>query len=217
MKHRRVSSFIDDMLANRRPRRFRASVADAEILRTAIAMQAARPRKEVPEPQFVESLRKDLAVRVAAASTPPVRPVVSRRSRLLVGAAAAVTVIGGTVAATTGVEHALVATPAPKSTYSQILRVGTFESTNGRTIGEIVAYRGDPSWVFMSIRTPGLKGTLRCQIQLDNGHAGPSGTFLLQKGEGDWARPIPVDISRIRGATLVTSTGSMLATASFNT
>jgi hypothetical protein len=125
-------------------------------------------------------------------------------------------VIGGTVAATTGVEHALVAAPVPKDTYSQLLRMGTFESKDGHTIGEIVAYRGNPSWVFMSIRAQGLKGAVRCQIQMDNGHSGPTGTFVLQNGAGEWARPIPVDISQIRGATLVTSTGSALATASFS-
>jgi hypothetical protein len=217
MKHRRVSSFIDDVLANRRPRRFRASVADAEILRTAITMQAARPGEGAPEPQFVNDLRKELALQVAATSAPPVRPVVPRRSRLLVGVAAAVTVIGGTAAATTSVEHALVAAPATNSAFTHLVRTGSFESKDGRTIGEIVAYRGNPSWVLMSIRDPGLTGSVRCQLQMDNGHSGPSGTFVLQSGVGDWARPIPVDIGRIRGATLVSSTGSTLATASLTT
>jgi hypothetical protein len=133
----------------------------------------------------------------------------------LVGVAAAVTVIGGTAAATTGLEHGLAAAPAPKNAYSQLLRMGTFESKDGQTIGEIVAYRGNPSWVLMSIRDPGLTGTVRCQLELDNNHSGPTGTFVLQSGVGDWARPIPVDIGRIRGATLVSSTGSTLATASF--
>ena len=217
MKHHRVSSFIDDVLANRRPRRFRASGADAEILRTAIAMQAARPRDRAPEPQFVDNLRRELALQVAATSPPIVRPMASRRSRLLVGVAAAVTVIGATAAATTGLEHGLAAAPAPKDTYGQLLRMGTFESKDGHTIGEIVAYRGNPSWVLMSIRDPGLTGTVRCQIEMDNGHSGPTGTFVLQSGKGDWARPIPVDIGRIRQATLVSSTGSTLATASFTT
>jgi hypothetical protein len=58
---------------------------------------------------------------------------------------------------------------------------------------------------------------VRCQIQMDNGHPGPTGTFELQGGVGDWARPVPVDINQIRGATLVTSTGSALATATFTT
>src|ERR1700722_2333024 len=144
MKHRRVSSFIDDVLANRRPRRFRASDADAEVLRTAITMQAARPGDVAPQPQFVDNLRKELALQVAAASPPPVRPVVSRRSRVLVGVAAAVTVIGGTAAATTGIEHGLAAAPAPKVAYSQLLRMGTYQSKDGKTVGEIVAYRGNP-------------------------------------------------------------------------
>jgi hypothetical protein len=215
MKHRRVSWYIDDVLANRRPRRFRASVADAEILRTAITMQAARPGEGGPKPQFVDDLRMELALQVAKTSAPPVRPVVSRRSRLLVGAAAAVTVIGGTVAATTSVEHALVAAPVSNDTYNQLLRMGTFESKDGHTVGEIVAYRGNPSWVLMSIRAPGLTGAVRCQIEMDNGHAGPTGTFVLESGVGDWARPIPVDIGRIRGATLVSSTGATVATATF--
>ena len=215
MKQRRVSSFIDDVLSNRRPRHFTASVADAEILRTAITMQAARPGEGQPEPQFVDNLRKELALQAAASSALPVRAVVSRRSRVLVGVAAAITVIGGTAAATTGWEHGLAAAPAPKVAYSQLLRMGTFQSKDGKTVGEIVAYRGDPSWVFMSIKAPGLKGTVRCQIEMANGHSGPTGTFVLQNGVGDWARPIPVDINQIRGATLVTSTGSALATASF--
>jgi hypothetical protein len=215
MKQRRVSSFIDDVLSNRRPRHFTASVADAEILRTAITMQAARPGEGQPEPQFVDNLRKELALQAAASSALPVRAVVSRRSRVLVGVAAAITVIGGTAAATTGLEHGLAAAPAPKDGYSQLLRTGTFESKDGHTIGEIVAYRGNPSWVFMSIRDPGLTGNVRCQLQMDNGHSGPTGAFLLQSGVGDWARPIRVDIGRIRGATLVSPTGSTLATASF--
>jgi hypothetical protein len=215
MKHRRVSSFIDDVVANRRPRRFKPCAADAEILRTAITMQAARPGEGGPEQQFVDNLRKELALQVAAATAPAVRPVVPRRSRLLVGAAAAITVIGGTVAATSSVEHALVASPVSNDTYNHLLRMGTFESKDGHTIGEIVAYRGNPSWVFMSIWDPGLTGTVRCQIEMDNGHSGPTGTFVLQSGMGDWARPIAVDIGRIRGATLVSSTGSPLATASF--
>ena len=161
-------------------------------------MQAARPGEGAPDAQFVDNLRNELALQVAAAPASSVSPMVSRRSRLLVGAAAAVTVIGGTVAATTGVEHALVAAPAVHVTYSHLLRMGTFESKDGKTVGEIVAYRGNPSWVFMSIKAPGLKGTVRCQIEMDNGHSGPTGTFVLQNGVGDWARPIPVDINQIR-------------------
>ena len=85
MKHRRVSSFIDDVLANRRPRRFRASDADTEILRTAIRMQAARPGECGPDQQFVDNLRKGVALQVVAASRaacPPHGPEALSTSRL---------------------------------------------------------------------------------------------------------------------------------------
>jgi regulation of enolase protein 1 (concanavalin A-like superfamily) len=79
----------------------------------------------------------------------------------------------------------------------------------------IVAYRGDPSWVFVSIRAQGVRGSIRCQIEMENGQTEAAGALVVQNGVGDWARPTPVDVDRIRGATLVTSQGSALATASF--
>ena len=113
-----------------------------------------------------------------------------------------------------GLEHALAVAPVPKHLHSQLLRTGTFESKDGHEIGEIVAYRGDPSWVFMSIRAPGVSGTIRCRIEMENGQTEAAGTFVVENGVGYWARPIAVDVDRIRGATLVTSQGSALATAS---
>jgi hypothetical protein len=67
----------------------------------------------------------------------------------------------------------------------------------------------------MSIRALGVSGTIRCQIEMENGQTEAAGAFVIQSGVGDWARPIPVDVDGIRGARLVTSQGSALATASF--
>jgi len=122
--------------------------------------------------------------------------------------------LGGTVVATTSVQHASATAPISKHTYIPLLRMGTFESKDGHAIGEIVAYRGDPSWVLMSIRAPDVSGIIRCQIEMDNSQMEVAGSFVVENGVGDWARPIPVDIDRIRGAILVTSQGSALATAS---
>jgi len=215
MNHRRVASFVDDVLSDRRPRRFKASPVDADVLRVAIAMRAARPGEGVPEERFVAHLRQELALQVQGAPTAPARPAVTRRARLMVGAAAVVTMMGGTVAATTTVDHALAAASVRHGVHGQLLRVGTFQSTDGRTVGQIVAYRGDPSWVFMSIRDPGTSGTISCQIQMNNGRTAAAGTFVIHNGVGQWARTVPVDVGRFRGATLVTAAGSSLATASF--
>ena len=215
MNPRRVATYIDDVLSDRRPRRFKAGRVDADVLRVAIAMRAARPGEGFPEDQFVAHLRQELAVQARDSAETPTRPAVTRRARLMVGAAAVVTMMGGTVAATTTVDHALAAASVHDTTHGQLLRVGTFESTDGRSVGQIVAYRGNPSWVFMSIRDPGVDGTIGCQIQMDNGHTAAAGSFVVHNGVGQWARTVPADVSRFRGATLVTAGGSAVATASF--
>jgi hypothetical protein len=215
MNPRRMSSFIDDLVSDRRPGRVKAGPVDADVLRTAIALRAARPGDEAPEQRFVADLREQLAREVRGAPERAVRPSATRRARLLVGAAAAVTMMGGTVAATTTLDHALAAASGHHLTHGQLLRVGTFESADGRAVGQIVAYRGQPSWVFMSIRDPGMSGTIGCQIQLDNGGTAAAGTFAVHNGVGEWARTVPADVGRFRGATLVTATGSAIATASF--
>jgi hypothetical protein len=160
-------------------------------------------------------LRQELAREVRESSESPGRPMVTRRARLMVGAAAVVTMMGGAVAATTTVDHALAASSGRAVTPSQLLRVGTFESNDGRTVGQIVAYRGDPSWVFMSIRDPGMNGTIGCHIQMDNGKTAAAGTFVVHNGMGQWARTVPADVGRFRGATLVNAAGAAVATASF--
>jgi uncharacterized membrane protein len=125
--------------------------------------------------------------------------------------------MGGTVAATTTVEHALAAAGVSRLSQGRLLRVGQFESTGGHAVGQIVAYRGNPSWVLMSIRDPGTNGTVACRIQMSDGSTSATGTFVVHNGVGEFARPVSADIGRFRQATLVTANGSVLATASFPT
>src|SRR5205085_1601162 len=51
---RRLSAFIDAIAAGRRPKRFRAEADDAELVRTAISLRAARPGDSGPTDDFVE-------------------------------------------------------------------------------------------------------------------------------------------------------------------
>jgi hypothetical protein len=202
------------VLSDRRPGSFKAGPGDADVVRTAIALRVARPGVGCPDERFVAQLRQELARELQGPEPTPARSGVARRARLMVGAVAAVTMLGGTVVATTTANHALAARTAPAG-YGQILRTGTFTSAGGHAVGEIVAYRGNPSWVFMSIRVPGVTGSLRCQIEMDDGHTTATGTFVIHNGVGEWARPVSLDIDRFRGATLVNSGGTALATASF--
>jgi hypothetical protein len=215
MNPRRVASFVDAVVSDRRPPPFKADPAEADILRAAIAMRAGRSGEGSPEPQFVAHLRQELALKARQATASPSRPRVTRRTRLLLGAAAAVTMIGGTVAATTTVERALSSAKASHVGSGQLLRVGQFESSAGHTVGQIVAYRGNPSWVLMSIRDPGMNGPVTCRVQMSNGRTAATGSFAVRNGVAEFARTISVDTGQFRKATLVTAGGSVVATATF--
>jgi hypothetical protein len=215
MNSRRISSFVDALLSDRRPQTFKVKPTDANLMRVAIAMSACCLKDRAPHETFIEHLLQELVVQAHGTEPSPVGPAARRRVRFVVATAAAFSTLGGTVVATTSVEHALAVAPVPRHSYSQLLRIATFESNDGHAMGEIVAYRGDPSWVFMSFRASGVSGTIRCRIEMENGQTEAAGTFVIQNGVGDWARPIPVDVDRIRGATLVTPQGSALATATF--
>jgi cytochrome b6-f complex iron-sulfur subunit len=85
---RRVGSFIDALVRNRRPRGFRVSADDAEAMRAAITLRSAHEEVAVPTPQFVDDLENQL--RHLIEESPQVAPLrVSRRRWVLEGAAAA--------------------------------------------------------------------------------------------------------------------------------
>ena len=126
------------------------------------------------------------------------------------GVAAAVSLIGGTAVVTTSVDHALVASKAPA------LRVATFKSASGANVGQIVAYRGSPAWVFMTIHNSGTTGTVACTITGRDGRVMATGAFVTSGGSGEWARTVSGDVGRFQNAVVVSPNGTTLATAHFS-
>ncbi|MGF7234136.1 MAG: Rieske (2Fe-2S) protein [Frankia sp.] len=92
MTRRGLGRFLDDMIRQRRPRRFRAGPADAAPLRAAITLRAAQPDGDVPREEFVEQLHRRLAAQQAEGrgdeSVPVHRPA-SRRAFVRVTSLAA--------------------------------------------------------------------------------------------------------------------------------
>jgi cytochrome b6-f complex iron-sulfur subunit len=62
---RRVNAFVEALLRNRRPKKFKADADDAEAMRAAIELRASQPEEAVPRPEFVadlhHQLRRDLS------------------------------------------------------------------------------------------------------------------------------------------------------------
>jgi cytochrome b6-f complex iron-sulfur subunit len=71
MKPRRVASFVDHLLRNRRPRTFGADTEDAQAIRAAIELRAAQPGAAEPDDQFVQELRERLREGFKAPSSAP--------------------------------------------------------------------------------------------------------------------------------------------------
>jgi cytochrome b6-f complex iron-sulfur subunit len=87
--------YVESLLRGRRPRRFSVDDADAETLRAAIELRAARPGSGTPNEEFVAGLyrRLDQERREEAER----KPVATRRQLVLGGALAATGVAAGVV------------------------------------------------------------------------------------------------------------------------
>jgi hypothetical protein len=215
MTGRRITAFLDDLADGRRPGRFEADPEDVEIVRTAITLRSARPGDGVPEKEFISDLYEKLADQAASSDTHNIRPLTMRRSRaILVGVAASVSLIGGTFAVTEVAQNPAThaAAPVPHGTD---LRTGTFEATDGSAMGQIIAYRGHPSWVFMNIGVTESEGTIMCKLQLNDGSFVSAGTFHINGGTGELSKTIRMDISRLRGAELFSASGAVVASSTF--
>lgn len=203
--------YIESLLEGRRPSRFDADAEDAELIRTAITLQGAREDLAEPRDEFMSGLFEELsAVRQQAG-----RPVSATRLRTrgaLASVAAAAALIGGTFAVTEAVDHGR---SAPAAVNGGVHSSALLDSDH-RVVGRINLYGGNPNWVFMNVNDPGYDGTVVCQLRAANGNIELTGSFQLTRGEGEWARTMNLNLSRVSSARIVTSTGSTLATAVFS-
>ncbi|MFC4911047.1 Rieske (2Fe-2S) protein [Actinomadura gamaensis] len=83
-----LTRHVRDLLRGRRPRRFRPTEAEAEELRAAIELRAARPGADAPREEFVTQLHRKLAHAARGEEAPAPRSPVRRA--LLAGGALAV-------------------------------------------------------------------------------------------------------------------------------
>jgi hypothetical protein len=140
-----------------------------------------------------------------------------RRGRaILATAAASLVLVGGSVLATEAAFNRAPATPtATQVPHGQDVRTGTFLTADDQAMGQIVVYNGHPSWVFMNVGGSNYSGPIVCMLQVEDGSTVAVGNFKLHDGRGEFSRSIATDIEQLRGAKLVTSNGSIVASATF--
>jgi hypothetical protein len=67
----------------------------------------------------------------------------------------------------------------------------------------------------MNVEVPNYNGPITCELQVEDGSTVAFGTFEVHRGIGQFSKIIRVDVPRLRGARLVTSTGATVALATF--
>jgi len=133
-----------------------------------------------------------------------------RPRRLLATASVAVAVI---VAGLGGWGlHAATSSPPASPLSSAALLTASHQ-----TAGTVYLYRSGSPWLYMSVTIGSDNGTVLCQVEGGDGHLTTIGSFRLSGGYGYWGSPVPVTDGPLTGARLVTTTGTVLATATFPT
>ena len=131
-------------------------------------------------------------------------------------AAVAAVLVGGTAAVTKSLTGSVPARSAEQVPVGGSLRTGTFQSADGQVLGQIVAYDGGSPWVYLNVGDPGYDGPVTCTLQVEDGSTVAFGTFAMHGGVGQFTKGLgSVDVGRLRGAKLVTSSGSPIAAATF--
>lgn len=216
MTTRRLTAFIDALASGRRPDPYDADPEDVEVLRAAIALRAARPGDAAPDDAFVAELFESLAEEDSAQVQSNVRPLRMRRSRAaIIGVAASIALVGATFGATEASNNGATTTSAIQVPQGKVLRTATFETSQGRALGQIVVYGGSPGWVFMNVDDPTTNGTVKCELRMMDGSVVAAGTVDLHHGSGVLAKKIHVDTSRLQGATLYSPSGAVVGSATF--
>jgi hypothetical protein len=217
MSAHRLSRFIDAIAAGQRPKKFSADPEDVELVRSAIYLRAARPGEAAATSAFTDGLFRQLADQLNSQETQQTKPTpIHRRRTALLAAAAAAVLIAGTAGITETLGNSPSTRGSAQAPHQNELRTGTFQTIDGQVMGQIVAYRGHPSWVFMNVSVPNYDGPIKCMLQVANGSTVAFGIFTVRNGIGQFSKTIgSVDVNDLRGAKLATPTGSAVAEATF--
>jgi hypothetical protein len=142
-------------------------------------------------------------------------PVRSRRSRVLTAAAALVLVAAAGVAG-----FGSHATPEPTGPAGHAapaaLRTATLFTPAHHDIGQVYLHAGSQTWMFTTVDLKINDTTIVCQLTDRTGRVITIGSFRLVKGDGYWGSPEPDPPASITRARLITTAGTLLATATFS-
>lgn len=131
--------------------------------------------------------------------------------RTVLGIAAALVALGGAF----GIGLSIDRSPAPvANAVAPVARLFESDLTSASHYrGELYLAEGKPGWVFMTIDGTGTTGYVTCQLETANGRHITIGKFWLASGSANWASPLTIPAGEVRLASVVSSDGTVLASA----
>jgi hypothetical protein len=162
----------------------------------------------VPGQQPPAGFPAQVTERLRQAGKPPAQP---RRPRALAAAAAAaVIVLGSAGLAGWGLRPGPAAPAGPAG-----LRTAALVTPAHQRIGNVYLHSGPRTWMFTTVDLPPGATTVICQLTDRAGRVITVGSFRVTGGDGYWGSPEPDQPTAITSAQLITTDGTILATATF--
>ncbi len=84
---------------------------------------------------------------------------------------------------------------------------------HGTTVGTVATYGGSTPWMIMTLYDSSAQGRLTCEVVTDDGVTQRIGTFSANYGYAAWDAPLKVAPQDVRKAEVVSSNGTVIATA----
>lgn len=84
---------------------------------------------------------------------------------------------------------------------------------HGTTVGTVATYGGSTPWMIMTLDDSSAQGRLTCEVVTDDGVTHRIGTFSANYGYAAWDAPLKVAPQDVRKAEVVSSNGTVIATA----
>jgi hypothetical protein len=85
---------------------------------------------------------------------------------------------------------------------------------DGNTVGTVATYGGSTPWMIMTLADSSAQGRLTCEVVTVNGVTQRIGTFSANYGYAAWDAPLKVAPQDVRKAEVVSSNGTVVASAS---
>ena len=87
---------------------------------------------------------------------------------------------------------------------------------HGNVVGNVATYGGADPWMIVTLDDSSAHGALTCEVVTDNGVTHRIGTFSATYGYAAWDAPLKVAPQDVRTAEVVSSSGTVIATASLS-